>query len=183
MRYCSLLLLLFFCSPAIAQKALVGDLATSRARIAYVNIDSLEAHYSLFVTQTHRFAAMKDQMETNLKAAYDSIQSQAADLQQRVAKDSLTEDQFKTEQKRLYQMQQSLEASKQDMTDKLTQYQVAFNADLRARLNAFLEKYNKTHHYDCILSYSSESVAILYIDKRLDITRDVVAGLNATDVK
>ncbi len=47
---------------------------------------------------------------------------------------------------------------------------------LRDSLNNFLNEYNKDGRYKMILSKSGDN--ILYADKALDITNDVVAGLN-----
>ena len=96
------------------------------------------------------------------------------------------DDQFITQaegeaaQKRLMQMKQSLETRKQALTEQLMKEQETFNKDLKTRLDAYLEEYNKTKHYDYILSYSASGSSILYANKQLDITKDVVAGMNAS---
>ena len=77
------------------------------------------------------------------------------------------------------QMQQSLETRKQSLTDQLVKEQEEFNKDLKMRLDAFLEEYNKTKGYDYILSYTASGSAILYANKQFDITKDVVDGMNA----
>ena len=43
-------------------------------------------------------------------------------------------------------------------------------------INSFLATYNKAHHYDAILVYSPGD----YFNPALDITRDIVEGLNAS---
>ena len=87
---------------------------------------------------------------------------------------------WRAAQKRLMQMQKSLETRKQSLTDQLVKEQDDFNRDLKSRLDAFLGEYNKTHNYDYILSYSSGGSSILYANKQYDITKDVVDGMNAT---
>src|SRR6201999_3633669 len=92
---------------------------------------------------------------------------------------TLTQAEYEAAQKRLGQMQQSLESRKQTLTDQLMKEQDDFNKSLKTSLHSFLEDYNKTHHYDYIMSYSGSGSAILYVNKQLDITKDVVDGMNA----
>jgi outer membrane protein len=80
-------------------------------------------------------------------------------------------------------MQQSLENRKQSMTEQLMKEQEEFNKDMKSRLDSLLEDYNKTRHFDYILSYSGTGSAILYANKALEITKDIIDGMNATTKK
>jgi outer membrane protein len=51
--------------------------------------------------------------------------------------------------------------------------------DLRKRINDFLVEYNKTKSYSLIFSTSSSVNVLFHKDSTLDITNDIVAGLNA----
>lgn len=55
----------------------------------------------------------------------------------------------------------------------------SFNKDLHTRLDNFLTDYTKTHAFDYVLSYSESNPVILYADKSLNITDDVIKGMNA----
>jgi len=149
-------------------------------KIAYVNIDSLEANYELLKTKREQFKNRQEQMESELEHSYQQMQSDAAALQKKAEANQLTQSEGEAAQKRLMQMRQSLETRKQALTDQLMKEQDTFNKDLKTRLDAFLEEYNKTHHYDYILSYSATGSSILFVNKELDITKDVVSGMNAT---
>jgi len=54
-----------------------------------------------------------------------------------------------------------------------------FNKDLRSRLDAFIEAYNKDKHFDFVFTYTASGSQILYVNKALDITQDVIDGMNA----
>jgi Skp family chaperone for outer membrane proteins len=45
-------------------------------------------------------------------------------------------------------------------------------------IKAFLKEYNKDYGFTYVLAYSSEAGGILLGDPALDVTKDVVAGLN-----
>ena len=79
-------------------------------------------------------------------------------------------------------MQETLEKRKNALNVTLIKEQEAFNKDLHDRLDAFLKEYNADKRYDYILSYS-EGGAILYKDESLDITADVIDGMNNSQGK
>ncbi len=101
-------------------------------------------------------------------------------MQKKAQANTLTQTEYEAAEKRLMQMRQSLETRKQSLSDQLMKEQEDFNKDLKTRLNSFIEEYNKSHHYDYILSYSDGGSSILYANKQFDITKDVVDGMNAT---
>lgn len=188
---CALLLaascVLFSCNapnkntPAAGNTAAVVSPAEGGSnKVAYVNLDTLEARYELLKTKRQDFKQRQEQMESELQRSYQQMQSDADEVQKKAQANNLTQAEYETAQKRLMQMQQSLETRKQSLTDQLVKEQDDFNKDLKTRLDAFLEEYNKNRHYDYILSYSAAGSSILYANKQLDITKDVVDGMNAT---
>ncbi len=154
--------------------------APSPNKIAYVNIDTLEAKYELLKTKREDFKKRQEAMESELQRSYQQMQSDAEQVQKKAEANTLTQSEYESAQKRLYQMQKSLESRKQSLTEQLMKEQEDFNKDLKTRLDAFLDEYNKTRHYDYILSYSYAGSSLLYVNKELDITKDVVDGMNAS---
>lgn len=148
-------------------------------RIAYVNIDTLESQYELLKSTREDFKKRQEQMENELQRSYAQMQNDATEVQKKAQANTLTQAEYEAAQKRLSQMQQSLESRKQSLTEQLMKEQDDFNKKLKTSLDSFLEDYNKTRHYDYILSYSSSGSALLYVNKALDITKDVVDGMNA----
>jgi outer membrane protein len=76
------------------------------------------------------------------------------------------------------QGQQSLETRKQSLAEQLVKERDEFNEEIHSLLDSFLTEYNKTKGYDYILTYT-RSGQIMFADKRLDITQDVIEGMNA----
>ena len=166
---------------AVPSNAIVASPAAGGSgKIAYVNIDTLEAKYELLKTKREEFKSRQEQMENELQRSYDQMQSDAQEVQKKAQANTLTQSEYEEAQKRLGQMQQSLETRKQALTDQLLKEQSDFNQDLQTRLHAFLAEYNKTKHYDYILSYAASGSSILFVNTELDITKDVVDGMNAS---
>ncbi len=153
--------------------------AAGGANLAYVNIDTLESKYELLKKRREEFNNRQAQMEAELQRSYGQMQSDANEIQKKAQANTLTQAEYEAAQKRLMQMQQTLEARKQSLTEQLVKEQEEFNTDLKKKLDGFLAEYNKTHHYDFILSYSGVGSSLLYVNTARDITLDVVAGMNA----
>lgn len=163
-------------------KAVAAPVVTehnSGGAIAYVDIDTLEANYELLKTKREDFRKRQGQMESELQRSYGQMQNDANEIQKKAQANTLTQAEYESAQKRLMQMQQTLESRKESLTQQLMKEQEEFNTDLKTRLDAFLSEYNKVHQYDFIMSYSGAGSAILYANKAHNITKDVVDGMNA----
>jgi outer membrane protein len=152
--------------------------ATTGSNLAYVDIDTLEAQYVLLKTKREDFKRRQQQMENELQRSYGQMQSDANEIQKKAQANTLTQSEYEGAQKRLMQMQQTLESRKQSLTEQLMKEQEEFNTDLKKRLDEILTAYNKTHNYDFILSYSGSGSAILFTKGANNITKDIVDGLN-----
>ena len=148
-------------------------------KIAYVDIDSLEAHYDYLKAKKEEFKTRQAQMEGELQRSYQQMQSDYAELQKKAQAGTLTQPESEAAQKRLSQMDQSLQTRKEALTETLLKDQEEFNKELRSRLDNFLNEYNKDKHFDYILSYSSAATgSILFANKGLNVTDDVIKGIN-----
>ena len=74
------------------------------------------------------------------------------------------------------QQQQELQALQEELAVQFDQEQQKYNKEMRDSIQSFLREYNKSKGYSIILSKAGDN--ILYADPAMDITEDVVAGLN-----
>ena len=146
-------------------------------KIAYVDIDSLEANYEYLKTKKEEFKSRQQQAESELERSAQQMQNEANEIQTKMQAGTLTKPEYEAAQKRFEQMQQSLATRKQALTDQLMKEQDDFNKDLKNKLDSFLAEFNKDKHYDYILSYGNGG-SILYSNKGLDITNDLIKGMN-----
>jgi outer membrane protein len=148
-------------------------------RIAYVNIDTLEAHYEYLKNKKDEFTKRQASMKAELERSAQQLQNDVANVQRKAQAGTLTEAEYKAADKRVAQMQQSLQAREAALTQQLLKEQEDFNKELKSRLDVFLAKYNEDKHFDYILAYSDDG-RILYTNKDLDITDEVIKGMNST---
>lgn len=150
-------------------------------RIAYVNIDSLEAHYSYFQKKKAELEKKQESIQKELSTRAQAIQNDIAQLQKKAP--TMTQSEGEAAQRKIIEKRQALQNKEQDLRQTLMNDQQKFNEDLHNRLNQFLEKYNVGKDYTYILSYSSAVSDILYKDSSYDITEDVVTGLNEVETQ
>jgi len=154
------------------------QLTDTKGRIAYVNIDTLEANYEYLKNKKKDFEERKKSMSSELENSQRQFQQDYVSAERKAQAGTLTQAEYETKAKRLQQMKQSLEAREAALTEKPLAEQDKFNKDLQKRLDEFLAVYNEDKNFDYILSYSKALGFIILANDQLDITADVVAGMN-----
>jgi outer membrane protein len=164
-------------APAVAS---VSDSGTSApVRIAYVNIDSLELHYSYFQVKKEELTKKQTSIQQDLAGRAKELRDEVAALQKKAP--TMTQAQGEAAQKKIMEKQQALQQREQSLGQDFQADQQRFNAELHSRLDNFLKKYNQDKGYTYILSYSDGASDILYKEPSNDITEDVIQGLNALE--
>jgi len=155
-----------------------GPITSGTSRLAFINIDTFEANYVVLKSKKEEFSKRQASMEAELQRSAQQMQNDYEALQRKAQTNSISQAEGEVAQKRLLQMQQSLETRKQAMTESFVKDQESFNNDLHKTLDGFLEEYNANKKYDFILSYSRSNPVIMYANKGLNITADVIKGMN-----
>jgi outer membrane protein len=153
-----------------------AGMATS-GKIAYINVDTLQAKFTFWKTESDALAAEQSQIESELQRSGQQLQNEAAAFQQKAQSGQLSEADGRAAQQKLGQMQQALEARRTTLGEQLQAKQLAFSEKLQKNIDQYLAIYNKDNKYDYIMSYT-KSGQILYANKAFDITEDVLKGLN-----
>jgi len=154
----------------------VGD-KPFQARLAYVDIDSFEAHYDFLKAKKTEFEKKQKAIEEELIRGETQLNNEATALQKKAQAGQLSQSEGEAAQKRLMQMSQNLQKKKDNYTEKLYNEQNEFNNTLRKDLTDFLAEYNADKGFDYILSQGPGST-ILWADSALNITQDVIKGMN-----
>jgi outer membrane protein len=160
-----------------ASESTTAELLASGAKVGFVDIDTLEANYDYFKKKKSEFETRQKNIDTELEKLAKSIQTEYEGLQRRAQAGTLSESEGEAAQQRLMQRQQDLESKRQNMGSSFLKDQEAFNKEIYDLLHAYIEKYNEEAGYDFILSYSKDG-SILYANYDLDITRDIIQGMN-----
>jgi outer membrane protein len=144
--------------------------------IVYVNIDSLHQNYLLYEDLINQLRKKQEQYQRELDAKMKAFEKEVINFQETARFMSQTEGQLK--QAELQEKEQKLYEMKMNLEQKFAQEEVALNNKLMKSIYDYLEEYNKEKQYDYILGHAGLG-NILLANKELDITKEVVDGLNA----
>jgi outer membrane protein len=150
---------------------------SANEKIVFVNSDSLLTKYDYYKDLKGKFEGKGKKAQDDLKAKGEAFQREVAQYQQTAA--SLPADQRKTTEERLARKQQELQTYQQNAGGALQNEQAAENEKLYDKVAAYLKVYAKEKGYKMVLTFSKGNSAILFADESLDVTSEVIKGLNA----
>jgi outer membrane protein len=149
--------------------------AITDLRVAYVNSDSIEKYYDYLKVNKEKFEAKAKKYEEDYKNRAVGLQNEITNYQRSV--NNMTFSQAKAVEEDLAKKQQNLQMYQQSLSQRLMQEEAAFNKDLYERVTTYAKKYGEENGLHIILQYTPGS-DILYGTPAIDITKDVISGLN-----
>lgn len=144
--------------------------------IVFVNSDSLLNNYTYFKEIKAKFEGKSKKAQDDLKSKGTAFQREVAAYQQGAA--TLTAEQRAATEQRLARKQQELQGYQQNAGAALQNEEGVENEKLYNKVAEYLKKYAKVKGYKMVLTYSKSNSSILFADESLDITKEVIKGLN-----
>ena len=148
----------------------------SDLKIAYINSDTVLKYYDYLKVNTEKFNAREKKMNDDYRNRVMSLQNEIQAYQRNVS--SMTLGQARSAEEDLGKKQQNLQLYEQSLTQQLMQERDRLNKELYERITAFLKGYGKEKGLHVVLKFDQSS-DVLYGGEPLDISQDVIAGLNA----
>ncbi|HEY1040941.1 MAG TPA: OmpH family outer membrane protein, partial [Bacteroidia bacterium] len=148
----------------------------ANSKIAYINIDSLDMKYEYIEDKSKEIKNKQAAIEGQLSSMYAKFQQDVADLQQAAQAGLRSEAELKKEEAALQQRQYEI-ANKEKQLQTLSEDVANTQAAMLQNVSKFIEKFNNGK-YDFILAYTSNISSVLYAKPDLEITTEVVNGLN-----
>jgi len=152
--------------------------AATTSKIAYIDLDSLETQYKYIVEHKDKFEAEKATMEAELKKLESSIQGQYINLKKKVDERTISQEEYEQTGAKIQSMEQNYQQRAQEMSNTFMAKTQEFQLAYRQKIDRFIADFNKDNKYDFILTYQDGGSVVLYANKALDITAEVVKGLN-----
>lgn len=159
-----------------AQNNLRGETNNS-FQVAYIDLDSLQNNYGYYKKVKAEFERKQAAANNEIGGMQKKYQTRAMQLQQKGA--SMNQQEQEAAMQEINKMQQDLQTKKQAIDNDLYNYNSKMKEDILNRIQNFLKEYNKDGKYSYIFSY--EPGFMFYKDSTLNITPDVIAGLNKLD--
>jgi outer membrane protein len=146
-------------------------------KIAFINVDSLDAQYDYFKDITKSFASERNAIEGQLQNQAAQLEKEYVEFQQAVQAGIRPQADLEKDQQKLMAKKQNLDGQ-QGRLETLANKMADKQLEVRKDLAKFLDQFN-AGRYDYILPYSGTLTQTLYVNPKLDVTAQVVAGLNA----
>ena len=178
--------MLFFTQCAKQQSAeqSTGDAAATTAvaeksiKIAFVDIDSLLSKYEFSIILNKEMLRKEEDMRMKLSEKAKTLQADYDDFQRKLQNNVYaTRERAEEEQARILKQKDALEKLEQRLIGELSAESQKNNITLHDSINSFLKAYNAEKGYDLIISRVGDN--LLFANKALDITEEVINGLNA----
>lgn len=150
---------------------------TPAAKIAYVEIDSLVTQLEMCKEAKASLEAKGKSYEKNIAAKTQAFQKAYENFGKKMQTTGYkSQAEYEAAQKNLQRMQEEGAKYEQQCAATLAKEQDEFNNRLRDSLQSYIKVLNADHRYTMILSKSGDNV--LYADPTLDITDEVIKGMN-----
>lgn len=157
--------------------AVSGESSTnvSDLKIAYINSDSVLKYYEFFNVNKDKLEAKGKKLDQDFRNRAQSLQNDISSYQRNVG--SMTIGQAKAVEEDLGKKQQNLQLYQRSLEQEIMTDQAKMNEDLYAKITAYLKQYGEEKGLQVVLKYDPTS-DLLFGGKALDITQDVIKGLN-----
>lgn len=155
--------------------------ASAADAIVYVNSDTLLANYQFFKDLQAELEEQGKSLESQMSNRTANFQKQVSNYQQNAA--TMTPSERQSTEQNLGKAQQDLQAFQQKVSQDLMEAEQAANEKLHSKVHAFLQEYAALNDYKFVLTYSRSNNAVLFADSTLDVTDEVLNGLNAAYAK
>lgn len=164
-------------STAPDPRPMVAPSDGSGLRVAYVNSDTLLAHYDYAIELEKGLVAYRDAQETNYRNQMEQFQKDYQDYLKNGDKLSLSQQQAKEEE--LKKRAEKLSSLESDLAMRIQRKQLDENTRLLNAIFGFIKEYNESHEqYDIILRSTFNDSPTLYVNEAMDITQEIIDGLN-----
>ena len=160
-----------------------AGVTAAQGSIVYIQLDSLINQYDMFNDLRSELENKAQAIQDDLTKKGRSFESAAKDFQTKIEKGLLTRSQAEEQQQRLAERQQNLQNLSQQKQYELAEEEAVMSRRVMDAVQTFLAKYNQEKGYAMIITTSAATNTVIVGNPALDITQDVLTGLNNEYIK
>lgn len=151
--------------------------------IVYIQIDSLVSKYDMFNDLRSEFENKAQTIQEDLNKRGRAFENDIKEFQTKVQKGLITSSQAQQQQQQLQMREQELQSYAQKKQAEMSEEEAVIYRRVFDALSNYVEKLNQEKRYSLILSTSGTPSLVLNGDKALDITNEVIKGMNDEYIK
>lgn len=165
-----------FSTPSVDEN-MAGNVDNTEVdyKVVYINSDSVLVNYDFFKEMQSQLQEKGQKLEKEYQNRAEGLQREVNDFQRTV--NSLTIGQAKALEEDLLKKQQNLRLYQENLSQQLLKEEAKLNKELYDKITGYLKVYSADKGIDLVVKYNQGS-DVLYANEGMDITNEVVAGLN-----
>ena len=153
-----------------------APVAVSGLKIAYIDVDSLLANYAFYQDLAEEITRKEENYRLALTEENNKLQKEYAEHQKKIQNGVYSSvERAQSEENRYQKRNQALLEKSEKYSQELLAENNANSQKISETVDNFIKEYNKTHGFNLIISKAS----LLYADEALNITAEILDGLNA----
>jgi len=161
---------------AAAPQQAQAPVAVSGLKIAYIDVDSLLANYAFYQDLAEEMTRKEENYRLALTEENNKLQKEYAEHQKKIQNGVYSSvERAQSEENRYQKRNQALLEKSDKYSQELLAESNANSQKISETVDNFIKEYNKTHGFNLIISKAS----LLYADEALNITAEILDGLNA----
>ncbi len=159
-----------------------GEVA-QKGDIVYIQIDTLIHQYDMFNDLRSELEGKFTAIQADLNKKSRAFENDAKDFEDKMNKGLLTRSQAESMQNSLVGRQQQLQKFSQEKQMEMSEEEAVLVNKVMDAIKTYIATYNAEHQYALILTSSATTNVVINGNSSLDITQDVLKGLNENYIK
>ena len=162
-----------------------SDSVAVAGSIVYFNMDKVMEGYDMANDLNSVFETKTSGIQSEIDRRGKKLEKDASDFQSKVDKGLLTQSVAQAQYAKLQEQQQSYQQYVVNKQQEMAEEQQVMMNQIANAIAEYVVEYNATHQYALILTTAGGvlSTPVVTGDPSLDITEDLLAGLNAAYIK
>lgn len=152
-----------------------AEFAPIPVNIAFINSDTLLKNYEFSKVAAGELENKKDELQAEYENRARGLQTEIQNFQRNAQ--NMTMAQARAIEEDLTKKQQNLLRYQETLTQTLVQQEAKISNELYDNVSDYLRDYGLANNYQLVLTYQKGS-GVLYANDSLNITQEVVKGLN-----
>ena len=165
-----------------AGEGTASEVAASKGDIVYVDLDRILLEYDMANDLRSVVETKVQNIEAEVTRRGKKLENDVKAFQEKMNKGLMTRSVAEVQQQKLMKQEQEFNTYAQQKQMEIQEEQVVMMNQLGDAIKTFLDSYNAEKQYAMILT-NSAGAPVITADPALDITDDVLAGLNDEYIK
>ena len=171
------------CNTANIETTSTEQTVAANNSIVYIQLDTLINQYDMYNDLKTEFEGKLASVENELTKKGRALENDYQSFNEKMSKGLLTRSQAEAQGNELQARQQELALLSQEKQMQLAEEESVMINQVMNAIQSYIKEYNKIHNHSLILTTTVATNNVIDGDSSLNITNDIIKGLNQEYVK